>query len=76
MGCRRSKDQDSLLRVAKAPDGRVTTWKGSGRSAYICPDPNCIEAALAKVKLDRALRTRVSQEDIQALRTELICKLR
>jgi predicted RNA-binding protein YlxR (DUF448 family) len=71
IACRRSKDQDSLLRIARAPDRRVTLWQGSGRSAYVCKDRECIQGALAKSRLEKALRCRVSQEDQQALQKEL-----
>ena len=49
---------------------------GIGRSAYICRNAECIEAALAKERLARALKTAVGGSDKQALRTELVCKLR
>ena len=48
LGCGEMKPKRELIRVVKAPDGEIsldTTGKKSGRGAYICPDPGCLEKA-------------------------------
>lgn len=47
-----------------------------GRSAYICPDESCIEAALSKERLARALKCAVTEAEKAELKQILICKLR
>jgi len=76
IACKRKSDQASFWRVAREFEGRVTLWKGHGRSAYICKSLECLEAGMAKGRLERALRGAVSNEDKRVLREELICKLR
>jgi predicted RNA-binding protein YlxR (DUF448 family) len=76
IGCRRRNNQGSLLRVAKDAEGRVRLWEGSGRSAYVCPILDCVNTAMTKGRLERALHCQVKQEDREALRKELVCKLR
>src|SRR3954469_6958550 len=79
LGCRRKGDQGSFLRVSRADGGRVVLCDGrkhSGRTAYICPGIECIDAALSKGRLDRALKAPVAAEARAALREELVCKLR
>jgi uncharacterized protein len=60
-----------LVRVVRQPEGSVIadpTGKANGRGAYVHSDPSCWELALAKGKLDRALKTSVSSDDLRALR--------
>lgn len=76
IACKRKTDQASFWRVARDFEGRATLWKGLGRSAYICKTEACLERAMHKGRLERALRGPVSDEDRHALREELKCKLR
>ena len=76
IACKRKTDQISFWRVARDFEGRVALWKGHGRSAYFCKRLECLESAMAKGRLERALRGTVSNEDKRVLREELICKLR
>jgi len=76
IACKRKTEQSSFWRVARDFEGRVALWKGLGRSAYICKQQECLEGALAKGRLERALRGPVSNEDKRVLREELVCKLR
>lgn len=76
IACKRKTDQVSFWRVARNLEGRVAMWNGLGRSAYICKTSECLEGAMAKGRLERALRGSVSNEDKRVLREELICKLR
>jgi len=47
-----------------------------GRTAYICPSQDCIDAALTKERLARALRCSVDEASKAELKQELVCKLR
>jgi len=76
IACKHKTDQVSFWRVARDLEGRVALWKGLGRSAYICKRLECLEGAMAKGRLERALKGAVSNEDKRVLREELICKLR
>lgn len=57
VGCRRRRGQDELVRLV-ASHGRVVRARpGSpGRSAYLCPEENCLEAAEKKRAFARAFR--------------------
>ena len=78
IGCRRKDDQGSLLRVSRGSEGRVIGCEkgGIGRSAYVCRLEGCVDAALAKEKLARALKTGVTEAQKAELKEELVCKLR
>ncbi len=58
--------------MVRTPDGLVEVdpkGKRQGRGAYLCPDLECWEAALEQRKLSRALKCRVSAEDVERLRS-------
>ncbi len=76
IACRNKNDQGFFWRVARDFEGRVALWKGHGRSAYICKKQECIDGALSKGRLERALKGPVASEDRRVLQDELICKLR
>jgi predicted RNA-binding protein YlxR (DUF448 family) len=52
------------------------TPKAHGRSAYVCRTAACIDEALKKGKLERAIRGPVSVEERNALRQDLEWELR
>lgn len=66
VGCGKLKNRDELLKVTKENlHGSVVLEPNSkifGRSAYLCYNKSCIEAALKKNKLQKALRTNISEE--------------
>jgi len=67
------------LRVFRDPGGRVLLYEGgtlTGRSAYVCPNLRCIENALAKDKLARALRRPVAESAKAELKKAILSKLR
>ena len=57
VGCRRRRGQDELVRLVKA-EGRVVLARpgAPGRSAYLCPEQQCLEAAEKKRAFARAFR--------------------
>lgn len=66
------------MRVSRESGGRVIVCEkgGVGRSAYMCKTDGCIDSALAKEKLARALKTGVTEAQKAELKEELVCKLR
>ena len=75
VGCGKSFDQNELLRVRKGTDGSVSVAKDgnmTGRSAYICKNENCLEAARKKRGFDRSFRGAVSSEIYDTIREELL----
>lgn len=76
IACRRKEEYTAFLRVARNVEGRLGLWRGTGRSAYLHPTAACLEAALQKGRLERALRGPVAPPEREALRTELVCQLR
>jgi predicted RNA-binding protein YlxR (DUF448 family) len=44
------------------------TGKRSGRGGYLCPERSCWEVALSKGQLDRALKTKLTEEEKSRLR--------
>ena len=50
-GCGEMFDKRTLVRVVKSPDGEVSldlTGKASGRGAYVCKNPGCLNMARKK----------------------------
>jgi len=45
--------------------------RGMGRSAYVCPNPVCVEEARRRRKLQKALRCQVADSIIAALEQRL-----
>lgn len=76
IACKRRTEQQQLLRVGRDSEGNVALWSGIGRSAYICKIESCVEAAFAKGRLERALRSALTPVGRVTLKLELECKLR
>jgi predicted RNA-binding protein YlxR (DUF448 family) len=73
VGCRRGGDKRELIRIAAGPLG-VRVDLGArlpGRGAYVHPDAACLDAALARGALARALRTGLDSETAARLRTDV-----
>ncbi|MDQ6854527.1 MAG: YlxR family protein [Actinomycetota bacterium] len=59
------------MRIARAPDGTLAVGSGPGRGAWLCGPPDtaaCFELAVQRRALERALRTRLTDEALEALR--------
>ena len=68
------KDQKSLLRVVKSPEGTVSLdfgGKKPGRGAYVCHDVGCLKKARKSRALERALETAIPPEVYDAMEAEL-----
>jgi len=58
LGCQEMKAKADLVRVVRRPDGSMLVDPGgkvSGRGAYVCPNPACLEKALRGRLLEKAL---------------------
>ena len=74
IACRTRRPKRELIRVVRTPEGTIEIdprGKRSGRGAYLCPDPQCFEAALEPKRLGQALKCQVSAEEVTALRASV-----
>lgn len=76
LSCRQVGLKQAFWRIVRVyPSGKVQLDVGMGRSAYICPQENCLKAAQKKNRLGRALRVSVSEELYQMLWQRLTTKV-
>jgi uncharacterized protein len=71
VGCRGTAPKDELLRVVRSPSGDVRTDPGgraAGRGAYVHRSDACVDLALRRGALARALRTSIGSEEARKLR--------
>jgi predicted RNA-binding protein YlxR (DUF448 family) len=72
IACQGKRPKRELVRVVRTPEGFIeidAKGKRPGRGAYLCLDLGCWDAALEQRKLGRALKCRVSAEDVARLRS-------
>jgi predicted RNA-binding protein YlxR (DUF448 family) len=64
VACRQRAPQPALLRLSAGPSGRLQAeaWPRRGRGAYVCPGGPCLDRALHKQAVRRALRLPKSVE--------------
>uniref|UniRef100_A0A7C2I399 YlxR family protein n=1 Tax=Ammonifex degensii TaxID=42838 RepID=A0A7C2I399_9THEO len=75
VGCREMKPKKELVRVVRTPAAEILvdpTGKKSGRGAYICFAERCLNEAVKKKRLERALEQVVPEEVIETIREELV----
>ena len=59
LGCRRARPKAALVRLARTASGTVVVDRGpraTGRGAYVCPEPECLERGLSRGRLGHAFR--------------------
>ena len=72
VSCRQVADRTELWRVvALHPTQNIQLDVGIGRSAYLCPQLDCLNAAQKKNRLGRALKAPVTPEIYQQLWSRL-----
>ncbi|MEK6744609.1 MAG: DUF448 domain-containing protein [Nitrospirota bacterium] len=66
IGCRGVFNKADVVRVVSGPAGPVIDYREKlpGRAAYVCPRRDCIEKALSRANLPRALHTNVNVPEI------------
>lgn len=75
IGCGAAKPKKELVRVVRAPDGEVSVdpvGKKSGRGAYLCPDPACLQKAKKARRLEHALECEIPEALYQKLEADII----
>ena len=71
VGCGCEQPKGELLRIVRSPEGRVSinlAGKAAGRGAYICANPDCIEAARKRNALARSLKHPVDSDIYRELK--------
>lgn len=79
VGCRGRASKAALLRLVRGPGGTVEVDERAvapGRGAYVHRDLGCVEAALRRGGLARALRTGGGPDEVGRLRALLERMLR
>ncbi|MFM7169617.1 MAG: YlxR family protein [Cyanobium sp.] len=71
VACRELKDRHQLWRVVRLADGGLAMDQGMGRSAYLCPHPECLHDARRRRRLQRALRCAVDDAILDSLESRL-----
>lgn len=75
MACRTQRAKRELVRVVRAAHsgtlGVDLRGKASGRGAYLCADPACLERAVAQGSLARALESRIDEGTRERLQREI-----
>ena len=65
VGCREMKAKKELVRVVRSPEGEISLdfrGKAPGRSAYVCPQAECLRRAIKSRALERGLDCQIPQE--------------
>lgn len=74
VGCREVKNKKEMLRMVRTTAGSVEydpSGRKSGRGAYVCPAKVCIDAAISRGALVRALSMSVSRGELEEMRRAL-----
>lgn len=72
VACRQLLDRSQLWRIIRLAGGGVTLDRGMGRSAYLCPNPACLQEARRRRRLQRALRCPVDESLLDQLEQRLL----
>ena len=70
LACRQIRTKGELIRLVRLADGRVevdTSGKKPGRGAYLCSAAECWEIGLKGSRLERSLRTTLTQDNREQL---------
>ncbi len=63
--CRQVRHKSELLRVVKTSSGDISfdaTGKASGRGAYVCKSPECVQILQKRRNFDKVFKSRISDE--------------
>ena len=70
MACGKIKTKRELIRLVRNPDSSLeidTSGRKAGRGAYICRELKCWESGLKGKRLERALRSCITQDNRERL---------
>jgi predicted RNA-binding protein YlxR (DUF448 family) len=63
ISCRKLAAKESFWRIVRTyPDRKIKLDRGMGRSAYLCPQEECLKIAQKKNRLEKSLKTTVTKE--------------
>jgi len=74
IGCRKVFEKTVLIRIVQAPDGQLipdVKAKLPGRGVYLCSRLSCIQKAVRKNILSRALRNKVPTSELTGLEKKI-----
>ena len=71
VACRQLLDRRLLWRVVRDHKDGVLLDQGMGRSAYLCTKEACMEEALRRKRLQKALRCQVPNSVVEVLQKRL-----
>lgn len=79
LGCFKLKNRDEMIKITReSKSGKIFINPNSkifGRSAYLCYNNYCIENSLKKNKLAKFLKSNLTEEFKEKLKTIHECKL-
>jgi predicted RNA-binding protein YlxR (DUF448 family) len=70
VACRTVRPKRDLMRIVRTPAGDVVpdeTGRAAGRGAYVCRTGDCLDTAIKKGALSRALKTPLPEQLPQSL---------
>ena len=72
ISCRQVRPKEKFWRIVRThPDGQIKLDYGMGRSAYLCPQIDCLVKAKQKNRLQKSLRIGVPEQIYQTLEDRL-----
>ncbi|MDJ1185421.1 YlxR family protein [Roseofilum casamattae] len=72
LSCRRVDSKEAFWRIVRVyPDRTIQLDGGMGRSAYLCPQADCLKAAEKKNRLAKSLRATVPPSIYETLWSRL-----
>lgn len=71
ISCRQVAPKEQFWRIVREPDGQIKLDSGMGRSAYLCPQIDCLVKAKQKNRLQKSLRIGVSEQIYRILENRL-----
>ena len=71
VACKKLLDRKQLWKVTRDKKDGIVLDNGMGRSAYLCPNENCIDELKRRKRLQKALRCQVPSSVIEVLQKRL-----
>ena len=76
ISCKKIAAKEEFWRVVRMPDSHeIVLDQGIGRSAYLCPNSDCLQKARRKNLLKRALRAMVPKQIYDLLQSRLTTEI-
>jgi len=75
IGCKCKKPKKEMIRIIRAPDGKIEidkTGKKSGRGAYLCGDVKCLDIAFRENSFNKSLKQDIPRQTLDELRKDFL----